>query len=282
MPDLDNIQNTINILKAHNFSARKKYGQNFLINRNILEGIVNAAEINETDNILEIGPGLGTLTQYLAKSAKQVIAVEIDKDLIPVLSETLLDYSNITIINEDVLKIDLNKIFNGEKFKVVANLPYYITTPIIMKLLELNTAYESITVMVQKEVALRMQARPGNKDYGALSLYVQYYTEAKIAEYVAPECFIPRPSVGSAVINLKRHTDSLVNVSDEKLMFKIIRAAFNQRRKTLTNSLKNSPDLHFDNSKIIEALVSIGKNERTRGEELTLLQFAELTNYLTD
>lgn len=280
MPELDNIQNTINILKAHNFSARKKYGQNFLINRNILEGIVNAADVNKSDNVLEIGPGLGTLTQYLAKSAKKVIAVEIDKDLIPVLSETLADYDNIEIINEDVLKLDITKFFNGESFKVVANLPYYITTPIIMKLLEQNILYESITVMVQKEVAERMQASPGTKDYGALSLYVQYYTAAQIAEYVSPECFIPRPAVGSAVISLKRHNIRPVEVCDDKQMFKIIRAAFNQRRKTLTNSIKNAPDLNYDNSKIIEALISIGKTEKTRGEELTLNQFAELTNYL--
>lgn len=277
---LDNFKSTTEILKAHNISARKKYGQNFLINRNILEGIISAAKIDDTDNVLEIGPGLGVLTQYLCKNAKKVVAVEIDSDLIPVLNETLSEYDNVRIINDDILKIDINSIFNGESFKVVANLPYYITTPIIMKILEQDIPYTNITVMVQKEVAQRMQAGPGSKDYGALSLAVQYYTQANIAEYVSPDCFIPRPAVDSAVISLEKYDECPVVVNDEKYMFKLIRAAFNQRRKTLSNSLKNAADLNVDAAAVVEALNSIGKSERTRGEELTLEDFAKLSDTL--
>ena len=281
MPELDNSQKTKDILRAHNMSAKKKYGQNFLIDRSILRGIVSAAEISKEDNVLEIGPGLGTLTQYLCEAAGSVIAIEIDKDLIPVLEETLSVYRNVQVINEDVLKIDVKNLFNGEPFKVVANLPYYITTPIVMKLLEQEVPYESITIMVQKEVAERMQAVPGSKDYGALSLAVQYYTDAKICEYVSPDCFIPQPKVGSAVINLKAHKDSPVFVNDTKILFKIIRAAFNQRRKTLINSIKNAPDLNYTTDDVLSALSKMNKSEKIRGEELSLQEFAELTNLLT-
>lgn len=281
MPELDNSQKTKDILRSHNMSAKKKYGQNFLIDRNILKGIVSAAEITKEDNVLEIGPGLGTLTQYLCEAAGSVIAIEIDKDLIPVLEETLSVYRNVKIINEDVLKIDIKSLFDGKPFKVVANLPYYITTPIVMKLLEQEVPYESITIMVQKEVAERMQATPGTKDYGALSLAVQYYTEANICEYVSPDCFIPQPKVGSAVINLKAHKSNPVTVNDTKILFKIIRAAFNQRRKTLTNSIKNAPDLNYSTEEVINALCKMSKSEKIRGEELNLQEFAELTNLLT-
>lgn len=285
-PTLGIPQNTIEILKKYNFSFQKKFGQNFLIDTHVLDKIVRAAEITKEDMVLEIGPGIGTMTQYLAQAAGKVIAVEIDKNLIPILSDTLSGYENVRIINDDILKVDIQKLVDeenaGKPIKVVANLPYYITTPIIMGLFENHIPAKSITVMVQKEVAERMQTGPGNKDYGALSLAVQYYAEPYIVANVPPNCFLPRPKVGSAVIRLTCHEKPPVEVADEGLMFDIIRASFNQRRKTLANGLKNSGKLDFSKEAIAEAIESLGKGAGVRGEVLSLDEFAQLTNKLCE
>lgn len=283
-PTLGNPQNTIEILKKYDFSIQKKFGQNFLIDTHVLDKIILAAGITKDDMVLEIGPGIGTMTQYLAEAAGKVVAVEIDKNLIPILSDTLKDYGNVTVINEDVLKLDVKKLASeehaGRPVKVVANLPYYITTPIIMGLFEHDVPVESITVMVQKEVADRMQTGPGSKDYGALSLAVQYYAEPYIVANVPPNCFMPRPKVGSAVIRLTRHGKPPVEVKDEKLLFDIIRASFNQRRKTLANGLNNSGTLDLPKEEITKAIEKLGKGPGVRGESLTLEEFARLSNYL--
>lgn len=282
---LGNPQKTIEIIQKYEFAFQKKFGQNFLIDTHVLEKIIAAAGVTEDDCVLEIGPGIGTMTQYLAEHARSVVAVEIDKNLIPILQETLKEYENITVINDDILKVDINKLteeYNGGRpIKVVANLPYYITTPIIMGLFEGGVPIDNITVMVQKEVAERMQVGPGSKDYGALSLAVQYYADAYIVANVPPNCFIPRPGVGSAVIRLTRHKEPPVEVDDPKLMFKLIRASFNQRRKTLQNGLNNSPELPFAKDEIADAIESLGVTPQIRGEALTLKQFADLSNYFT-
>ena len=279
-------QNTIEILQKYNFSFQKKFGQNFLIDTHVLDKIIRAADINKEDMVLEIGPGIGTMTQYLAEAAGKVVAVEIDKNLIPILSDTLRGYENVRIINEDVLKLDILGLVEeenkGKPVKVVANLPYYITTPIIMGLFEEHVPIESITVMVQKEVADRMQTGPGSKDYGALSLAVQYYASPYIVANVPPNCFMPRPKVGSAVIRLTCHEHPPVDVADERLLFDIIRASFNQRRKTLANGLKNSDRLDFPKEIIMEAIERLGKGASVRGESLTLEEFAKLSNYLAN
>ena len=281
MEKLSNPQTTIEIIKKHNIAFQKRFGQNFLIDRHVIEKIIRAADITREDIVLEIGPGIGTLTQYLAEAAKKVYAVEVDKNLIPVLEETLCEFDNVTVINEDILKVDIKKLL-GEKTtcKVVANLPYYITTPIIMRLFEEHIPAESITVMVQKEVAERMQAAPKTKDYGALTLAVRYYADAYIAANVPPNCFIPRPNVGSAVIRFTKWDKPVVHVEDEALMFKLIRASFNQRRKTLQNGIHNFPGLSFTKEEVSNALCSMGLDENIRGEALTLEQFAELANRL--
>lgn len=283
-PTLGNPQNTIEILQKYQFSFQKKFGQNFLIDTRVLDKIIRAAEITKEDMVLEIGPGIGTMTQYLAEAAGKVIAVEIDRNLIPILSETLSMYDNVRIINEDVLKLDIRKLAEeenqGRPIKVVANLPYYITTPIIMGLFEGQVPVESITVMVQKEVADRMQTGPGSKDYGALSLAVQYYAKPYIVANVPPNCFMPRPKVGSAVIRLTRHDTPPVQVKDEGLMFEIIRASFNQRRKTLANGLNNSSRLSYPKEVIAEAVEKLGKGPSIRGEALTLEEFARLSDIL--
>lgn len=275
-------QNTIEILKKYNFNFQKKFGQNFLIDTHVLDKIIEAAGITKDDFVLEIGPGIGTMTQYLCENAREVVAVEIDKNLIPILSDTLSAYDNVTVINEDILKLDLNQLAKerngGRPIKVVANLPYYITTPIIMGLFENHVPLESITVMVQKEVAERMQVGPGTKDYGALSLAVQYYAKPEIAANVPPNCFMPRPNVGSAVIKLTCHEKPPVEVEDERLMFKVIRASFNQRRKTLQNGLNNSPEIPLSKEQIIEVIKEAGLPAAVRGEALTLEQFAALSN----
>lgn len=285
-PTLGNPQNTIEVLQKYNFSFQKKFGQNFLIDTHVLDKIIQSANITEDDMVLEIGPGIGTMTQYLAQAAGKVIAVEIDKNLIPILEDTLSGYDNVRVINEDVLKLDLKKLAdeenNGKPVKVVANLPYYITTPIIMGLFENHIPATSITVMVQKEVAERMQAGPGGKDYGALSLAVQYYAEPYIVANVPPNCFMPRPNVGSAVIRLTRHTEPKIVVKDEKFMFKLIRASFNQRRKTLQNGINNSAELSISKDAVVEALRKMGLSESIRGEALTLAQFAELSDLLCE
>lgn len=277
-------QNTIEVLQKYNFSFQKKFGQNFLIDTHVLDKIIDSANITKDDYVLEIGPGIGTMTQYLCENAKKVIAVEIDKNLIPILEETLKEYDNVSVINQDILKLDLNKLAEenngGKSFKVVANLPYYITTPIIMGLFESHVPIESITIMVQKEVADRMQTGPGSKEYGALSLAVQYYAKPEIVTNVPPNCFMPRPNVGSAVIRLTKHKEPIVEVEDEKLMFRLIRASFNQRRKTLVNGLNNSGELHFSKEQIQEALLELGVIENIRGEVLSLQQFAQLSNIL--
>lgn len=279
-------KNTIEVLQKYNFTFQKKFGQNFLIDTRVLERIISEAQIGQDDMVLEIGPGIGTMTQYLCESAREVIAVEIDQNLIPILEDTLKEYDNVTVINEDILKLDINKIVedkNGNRpIKVVANLPYYITTPIIMGLFENKVNVDSITIMVQKEVADRMQSGPGSKDYGALSLAVQYYSKPEIVANVPPNCFMPRPNVSSAVIRLKKHEQPFVEVKDEKLMFKIIRASFNQRRKTLTNGIKNSPELNFSKEQVAEALGAMGLNENIRGEALTLSQFAKISDILSE
>ena len=284
-PTLGNPQNTIEILKKYNFTFQKKFGQNFLIDTHVLDKIIAAAEITKDDFVLEIGPGIGTMTQYLAQAAGKVAAVEIDKALIPILGDTLSAYDNVMIINEDVLKVDIQKLVEeengGRPVKVVANLPYYITTPIIMGLFEKHVPIESITVMVQKEVADRMQVGPGTKDYGALSLAVQYYASPYIVANVPPNCFMPRPKVGSAVIRLTTYGNPPVEVDDEKLMFRIIRASFNQRRKTLANGLKNAADLDIPKELIAESIESLGHGPSVRGEALTLEEFAALSNYIS-
>lgn len=279
---LGNPQNTIAVLQKYNFSFQKKFGQNFLIDTHVLDKIIRSAEITKDDFVLEIGPGIGTMTQYLACAAREVVAVEIDKALIPILEDTLSSYDNVTVINEDVLKLDIVKLAQerngGKPIKVVANLPYYITTPIIMGLFESHVPVQSITVMVQKEVADRMQVGPGTKDYGALSLAVQYYAKPYIAANVPPNCFMPRPKVGSAVIRLECHEEPPVQVKDEKLMFRIIRASFNQRRKTLANGLKNSPEISLSREGIEQAIAELGKGASVRGEALNLEEFAILSN----
>lgn len=285
MANLGNPQNTIAILQKYQFNFQKKFGQNFLIDTHVLDKIISAAKITKDDMVLEVGPGIGTMTQYLCEHAREVIAVEIDKNLIPILADTLSEYNNITIIHNDILKVDIEKIVqernSGKPIKVVANLPYYITTPIIMGLFESHVPIENITVMVQKEVADRMQVGPGTKDYGALSLAVQYYAEPYIVANVPPNCFMPRPKVGSAVIRLTRHSEPPVKVADEKLMFQLIRASFNQRRKTLVNGLNNSPELSFSKEVITKALESMGLPLTVRGETLTLEEFARLSEELS-
>lgn len=285
-PTLGNPQNTIEILQKYNFNFQKKFGQNFLIDEHVLDKIIRAAEITKDDYVLEIGPGIGTMTQYLACAAREVTAVEIDRALIPILEDTLKEYDNVSIINEDILKVDIAALAKekngGRPIKVVANLPYYITTPIIMGLFESHVPLESITVMVQKEVADRMQVGPGTKDYGALSLAVQYYAEPYIVANVPPNCFMPRPAVASAVIRLTRHQKPPVEVMDEKLMFRLIRASFNQRRKTLANGLKNSGELNLSKEVITAAIEKLGKGSSVRGEALDLEEFARLTNIIKE
>lgn len=285
MEKLSNPQRTIEIIQKYEFAFQKKFGQNFLIDGHVLDKIIAAADITKEDMVLEIGPGIGTMTQYLAEAANRVVAVEIDKMLIPILQETLAGYENVEILNADILKVDITELVRekngGRPVKVVANLPYYITTPIIMSLLESRVPVTSITVMVQKEVAARMQAQPGGKDYGALSLAVQYYCEPYIVANVPQNCFMPRPKVGSAVIRLSLYNDPPVTVSDEKQMFRIIRASFNQRRKTLVNGLKNSSELSYTKEEVAQALNKMGLAVDVRGEALTLAQFAKLTDELT-
>ncbi|MBP3205112.1 MAG: 16S rRNA (adenine(1518)-N(6)/adenine(1519)-N(6))-dimethyltransferase RsmA [Lachnospiraceae bacterium] len=277
-------QNTIEVLQKYHFNFQKKYGQNFLIDTSVLDRIIAAAEISKEDCVLEIGPGIGTMTQYLAEAAREVVAVEIDKSLIPILKDTLSAYDNVTILNEDILKVDINVLVNehngGQPVKVVANLPYYITTPIIMGLFEQHVPLKSITIMVQKEVADRMQVGPGTKDYGALSLAVQYYAKPEIVANVPPNCFIPRPNVGSAVIRLTRYEEPPVKVKDEKRMFALIRASFNQRRKTLVNGLGNAANLQITKEQAAQALEQMGLSPTVRGEALTLMEFAELSDRL--
>ena len=281
-PYLGNPKYTIEVLQKYHFVFQKRFGQNFLIDEHVLEKIIDSSGITKDDFILEIGPGIGTMTQYLAEAAREVAAVEIDKTLIPILQDTLKEWNNVTVINNDILKVDIRQLAleknQGRPIKVVANLPYYITTPIIMGLFENQVPIESITIMVQKEVADRMQVGPGTKDYGALSLAVQYYARPEIVANVPPNCFMPRPKVGSAVIRLERYEQPPVQVKDEKLMFRLIRASFNQRRKTLVNGLKNSPELHFSKEEIEQALVNCGLSLTVRGETLTLEQFAQLAN----
>ena len=281
-PTLGNPKNTIEILQKYKFVFQKKFGQNFLIDEHVLEKIISAAGIGPNDFVVEIGPGIGTMTQYLAHAARGVAAVEIDKALIPILQDTLSAYDNVTVINEDVLKIDLKelaeKMNEGRPVKVVANLPYYITTPIIMGLFESHVPVESITVMVQKEVAERMQAGPGTKDYGALSLAVQYYAEPYIVANVPPNCFMPRPNVGSAVIRLQVHKNPDIRVKDESLMLRIIRASFNQRRKTLQNSLSHDPQLGISKEVVARILEEMGLSATIRGEALSLQQFAQFSD----
>lgn len=280
---LSNPTNTLAVINKHEFAFQKKFGQNFLIDEGIVNKIVREAGVTKDDFVLEIGPGIGTMTQLLCEQAGGVAAVEIDTNLIPILKETLAEYDNVTIINEDILKVDIKKLAEekngGKPIKVVANLPYYITTPIIMGLFESNVPIDSITVMVQKEVADRMQVGPGTKDYGALSLAVQYYSKPQVVINVPPECFIPRPNVGSAVIRLTRYKEPPVKVRDEKLMFKLIRASFNQRRKTLANGLNNSPEINFSKEEITAAIESLHKGPSIRGEALTLSEFAALSDY---
>ena len=285
MDKLSNPQKTIEIIQKYNFNFQKKFGQNFLIDSHVLNKIIAGAGVTKDDFVLEIGPGIGTLTQYLCEAAGKVFAVEIDKNLLPILEETLAPYDNVTVINEDILKLDLNAIareYNGGKpIKVVANLPYYITTPIIMGLFEAHVPLGNLTVMVQKEVAKRMEAGPGTKDYGALSLAVQYYAEPYIVANVPCNCFMPRPNVDSAVIRLTRHEQMPVDVKNEAQMFKMVRAAFNQRRKTLVNSLNNSPELNFTKEEIQNALAEMNLSATVRGEALTLEQFAALSDLLS-
>lgn len=284
MANLGNPQNTIDVIQKHGFRFQKKYGQNFLIDTHVLDKIVSAAGVTKDDLVLEIGPGIGTMTQYLAEAAREVVAVEIDKNLIPILEETLSEYDNVTILNEDILKVDIAALAEekngGKPIKVVANLPYYITTPIIMGLFESGVPLDNITIMVQKEVADRMQVGPGTKDYGALSLAVQYYAKPEIVANVPPNCFIPRPNVGSAVIRLTRYPEPPVKVEDPKKMFALIRASFNQRRKTLVNGLSNAPEIKASKEEVQNAIAKMGLSETIRGEALTLEQFAALSNLL--
>ena len=283
--DLGNPKQTIEIIQKYQFAFQKKFGQNFLIDTHVLDKIISAAGITGDDCVLEIGPGIGTMTQYLAEHAGKVVAVEIDTNLLPILDETLKGYSNVTVINSDILKLDMNQLVDeyndGRPIKVVANLPYYITTPIIMGLFESNVPIDNITVMVQKEVADRMQVGPGSKDYGALSLAVQYYAKPYIVANVPPNCFIPRPNVGSAVIRLTRYKEPPVQVDEPGVMFRLIRASFNQRRKTLQNGLNNSPEVPYTKEQIAVAIESLGVPASVRGEALTLEQFAGLSNYFT-
>ena len=284
MATLGNPKNTIEVLQKYNFNFQKKFGQNFLINTGILEEIIEAAEITKEDFVLEIGPGIGTMTQYLCESAREVVAVEIDKNLIPILQDTLSAYDNVEVINDDILKVDIYRLAEerngGKPIKVVANLPYYITTPIIMGLFESHVPIDSITIMVQKEVADRMQEGPGSKEYGALSLAVQYYAHPEIVVNVPPSCFMPQPKVGSAVIRLTRHEQPPVNVENEKLMFQLIRASFNQRRKTLANGLNNYSGLQLEKDVIQQCIEELGVPVTIRGEALSLEQFAELSNII--
>lgn len=284
MADLGILSNTLKVLEKYNFNFQKKFGQNFLIDTHILEGIIDGAEIGEDDCVLEIGPGIGTMTQYLCERARFVICVEIDKNLIPVLNDTLSAYDNKIIINQDVLKVDINELCNeyngGKPIKVVANLPYYITTPIIMGLFESHVPLDSITVMVQKEVADRMKEGPGSKDYGALSLAVQYYAEPEVILNVSANCFIPKPNVDSAVIRLTLHKENPVKVKDEELMFKLIRASFNQRRKTLVNGITNAGLNGIGKDEVLQALEEMNLSPTIRGEALSLEQFAELSNLM--
>lgn len=284
MAVLGNPQNTIAVLQKYNFNFQKKFGQNFLIDTRILDGIIAASGVTKDDFVLEIGPGIGTLTQYLCEAAREVVAVEIDSNLIPILQDTLSAYSNVEVINQDILKVDICRLAqernNGRPIKVVANLPYYITTPIIMGLFESHVPIDSITIMVQKEVADRMQVGPGTKDYGALSLAVQYYAKPEIMLQVPPSCFMPQPKVGSAVIRLTRHEQVPVDVHNEKLMFQIIRASFNQRRKTLANGLHNFPQIPLSKEQIQECILELGVPQTVRGEALTLEQFAALSNII--
>ena len=284
--ELNITQRTIEIIKKYDFVFQKKFGQNFLIDQRVLDKIIDAADIGPDDCVLEIGPGIGTLTRCLAEAAGQVIAVEIDKNLIPILGDVLSEYNNITVINEDILKVDIQALVDekngGKPIKVVANLPYYITTPIIMGLFESNVPIDNITVMVQKEVADRMQVGPGTKDYGALSLAVQYYAEPYIVANVPQNCFIPRPNVGSAVIRLTRHKEKPVTVKNEQHMFRLVRAAFNQRRKTLQNALHNMPELNLSKEQVVTALKEMGLSETIRGEKLTLEEFAKLSDLLSE
>ena len=286
VPYLGNSKNTIEVLQKYDFVFQKKFGQNFLIDSHVLDKIVSAAGITKDDFVLEIGPGIGSMTQYLAASARKVFAVEIDKALIPILEDTLKEFDNVQVINQDILKVDIKKLAeehnDGKPIKVVANLPYYITTPIIMGLFESQVPIDSITVMVQKEVADRMKVGPGTKDYGALSLAVQYYAEPYIVANVPPNCFMPRPKVGSAVIRLTRHEKPPVEVADEKLMFRLIRASFNQRRKTLANGLNNSPELSYSKEEIQQTIEKCGFKAGIRGEALTLEDFAKLANAFSE
>lgn len=286
VPYLGNSKNTIEVLQKYDFVFQKKFGQNFLIDSHVLDKIVSAAGITKDDFVLEIGPGIGTMTQYLAASARKVFAVEIDKALIPILEDTLKEFDNVQVINQDILKVDIKKLAeehnDGKPIKVVANLPYYITTPIIMGLFESQVPIDSITVMVQKEVADRMKVGPGTKDYGALSLAVQYYAEPYIVANVPPNCFMPRPKVGSAVIRLTRHEKPPVEVTNEKLMFRLIRASFNQRRKTLANGLNNSPELSYSKEEIQQTIEKCGFKAGIRGEALTLEDFAQLANAFSE
>ena len=285
-PYLGNPKYTIEVLQKYHFVFQKRFGQNFLIDEHVLEKIIDSSGITKDDFILEIGPGIGTMTQYLAEAAREVAAVEIDSSLIPILKDTLKEWDNVTVINNDILKTDIKKIANekngGKPVKVVANLPYYITTPIIMGLFESHVPVDSITVMVQKEVADRMQVGPGTKDYGALSLAVQYYAKPKIVANVPPNCFMPRPNVSSAVIRLKLYDEMAVKVENENLLFRLIRASFNQRRKTLVNGIKNSGELNYTKEQVVEALAKMGLNENIRGEALTLEQFGELSDILNE
>ena len=281
-PYLGNPKYTIEVLQKYGFVFQKRFGQNFLIDTHVLDRIIGASEITKDDFVLEIGPGIGTMTQYLAEAAREVTAVEIDDALIPILQDTLKEWDNVSVIHGDILKTDIKKIADeknqGKPIKVVANLPYYITTPIIMGLFESHVPVESITVMVQKEVADRMQTGPGSKDYGALSLAVQYYANPEIVANVPPNCFMPRPKVGSAVIKLTRHKEMPVEVQDEKLMFRLIRASFNQRRKTLSNRLKNYQELDYTKEQVEQCIQAAGLPGNIRGEALDLGKFAELAN----
>ena len=286
MADLGDPQNTIAVLQKYQFHFQKKFGQNFLIDNRVLGRIMDAAEIGKDDCVIEVGPGIGTMTQYLAERAREVVAVEIDKMLIPILEDTLSAYGNVTVLNEDILKVDIGALVqernHGQPVKLVANLPYYITTPIIMGLLESDVPIESITVMVQKEVAERMQAKPGTKDYGALSLAVQYYANAEVVANVPQNCFIPRPQVGSAVIRLTCYEKPPVEVKDAGLMFAVIRAVFNQRRKTMVNSIANARELGVSKEQALSALDRMGESQTVRGETFSLMQFAQFTDFLFD
>ena len=284
MEKLSNPQKTIETIKKYQFNFQKKFGQNFLIDEHVIQKIINGAQVTKDDFVLEIGPGIGTMTQYLAESAREVVAVEIDKSLIPILGDTLSSYDNVTVINEDILKVDIERLVQeknqGKPIKVVANLPYYITTPIIMGLFESHVPLKSITIMVQKEVADRMQVGPGTKDYGALSLAVQYYARPEVIAYVSPACFIPKPNVGSAVIRLDRYEKPPVETEDEAFLFAVIKAAFNQRRKTLANGLANARELGITRQQAEEALLQMELSPSIRGEALTLREFADLSNIL--